>query len=261
MALRVLITVLALVAAVAHRYWPWFGTRDHFEITLLIVAILPWAGAIFKSIEIPGIGKFELQELKRQVAENRGTILSVKQEVRGAVQSLEQRTDALFQPLRSPLVVRGETPRSLAAELKSLGQQYVDIRKRLASGKEKTAQMSVIFGQMVALSASVDDIEVERYLLSDDAGERLQAYAFLYAKPRASALEQLVKTVTSGLEPYPFSQYWGIRSIGRILETVDSKTVSASVKRELSTFCNQVSTDTDRHFELSKIAETLGFEC
>jgi hypothetical protein len=111
------------------------------------------------------------------------------------------------------------------------------------------------------LSASVDDLEVERYLLSDDAGERLQAYAFLYAKPRASALGQLVKTVTSGLEPYPFSQYWGIRSIGRILETVDSKTVSASVKRELSTFCNQVSTDTDRHFELSKIAEALGFEC
>ena len=33
--------VLTTHNGLAHRYRPWFGTRDHFEITLLIVASLP----------------------------------------------------------------------------------------------------------------------------------------------------------------------------------------------------------------------------
>jgi hypothetical protein len=260
MVLRIVVTIIALAAAVAHRYWPWFGTRDHFEIIALIVAVLPWASAIFKSVDIPGVGKFELQELKRQVAKNEGRILTIKEEVRGAVQSLEQRTDAILQPV-DVAASRQQGLRSPAEEFGSLGRQYVEIRLKTQPGKEKTAQMSRIFGQMLSVAVSVENFDVVKALASDDAGERLQAYAFLYSKPTFSYLERLVATVTSGLEPWPFGQYWAIRAVGRIVENVDPKTIPMSVKRELRDFCIQLPTDTDRHFELSKTVRVLGFDC
>jgi hypothetical protein len=81
MAMRVMITAIALTLLLAHRHAPWFNTKDNFEIALGIVAVLPWLNTIFKSVEIPGVGKFELQEIKKQLNEQSDKITSMREEV------------------------------------------------------------------------------------------------------------------------------------------------------------------------------------
>jgi hypothetical protein len=60
--------------------------------------------------------------------------------------------------------------------------------------------MSSIFGKMVAISARIDEIELSPFLTSSDAGKRLAAYSYLYAKPDVDVLAQIVNNITSGLE-------------------------------------------------------------
>jgi hypothetical protein len=121
--------------------------------------------------------------------------------------------------------------------------------------------MSSIVGKMVAISSRMSAFDPLPNLSSADAGTRLTAYAYLYAKPNPVALDQLVNTVC-GIENTPFGQYWGIRAITRTLEALnDPTTVSTSVKRRLADFCKRLPNGTDRRFELSKIASSLGIEC
>ncbi len=55
-----IITVGALSAAIAHMLWPKF-VPDAITAGLLFIAVLPWLTPIIKSIEVPGVGKLELQ--------------------------------------------------------------------------------------------------------------------------------------------------------------------------------------------------------
>jgi hypothetical protein len=61
--LRTLITVLALLAVVAHIVWPALRI-DAITVTLLVVAVIPWLRPLFKSLELPGGLKVEFQDLK-----------------------------------------------------------------------------------------------------------------------------------------------------------------------------------------------------
>jgi hypothetical protein len=65
--LSILVSSAALAVMVAHLAWPNLRI-DAITLGLLILAIIPWLAPLFKSIELPGIGKFEFQELKREVA-------------------------------------------------------------------------------------------------------------------------------------------------------------------------------------------------
>jgi hypothetical protein len=58
--LRLIITIGAISAAIAHMLWPKF-VPDAITAGLLFLAILPWLAPIIKSIEVPGVGKLELQ--------------------------------------------------------------------------------------------------------------------------------------------------------------------------------------------------------
>jgi hypothetical protein len=60
------ITVSALVLIVAHLCWPDISI-DPITVTLFVIGIVPWLSSIFKSLEFPGGGKLEFQELKEKV--------------------------------------------------------------------------------------------------------------------------------------------------------------------------------------------------
>jgi len=246
------VTAIALAALVAHRYFSWCAAHDRFETVMLVVAFIPWAGLFFKSVDITGLGKVELRELRKQVEENRG-----------AVASLEQRADAVTGSAIERVTTKSvASDRDPVAELESLGRHYVETRLELRPGDERTAAMSAIFGKMAATCASVDRFDVEAHLTSSDPGDRLTAYAFLYVKPDASYLAPLVRTVTDGLEDKPFGQYWGLRAIGSVIDTFkDKDRIPSAVKLRLKEFCNKLPRSTDRHFELSKISRCLGFRC
>jgi hypothetical protein len=61
--LRIGITVVALAFAAAHLRWPDLSI-DAVTLALLLAAISPWLGLIFKSLELPGGWKLEYREFQ-----------------------------------------------------------------------------------------------------------------------------------------------------------------------------------------------------
>lgn len=57
-------TVVSILIIVVHIIWPSLKI-DAINLTLIIVATIPWLAPLFKSLELPGGLKFEFQELKR----------------------------------------------------------------------------------------------------------------------------------------------------------------------------------------------------
>jgi hypothetical protein len=62
--LRQTVTLVALALALVHLRWPSLAI-DAITVTLLIAAVLPWLGPLFKSLELPGGWKVEFQDLQR----------------------------------------------------------------------------------------------------------------------------------------------------------------------------------------------------
>ena len=78
---QVFITVSALIIAIVHLLWPNLSI-DAITLALFIVAVLPWAAPLLKSVELPGGWKVEFQELQKvkSDAAKAGLLESRKQE-------------------------------------------------------------------------------------------------------------------------------------------------------------------------------------
>jgi len=58
------ITLVALSIALTHLLWPKLAI-DAITIAFVAIAVLPWLAPIFKSIELPGIGKVEFKDMQK----------------------------------------------------------------------------------------------------------------------------------------------------------------------------------------------------
>ncbi|MBI5842686.1 MAG: hypothetical protein HZB19_21555 [Chloroflexi bacterium] len=58
------ISFFAVLVAIIHLVWPKL-TIDSITIALIIIAIIPWLGSLFKSLEFPGGLKVEYHELQK----------------------------------------------------------------------------------------------------------------------------------------------------------------------------------------------------
>lgn len=56
--------MIAAILAVIHVLLPQLPI-DTITIVLIILALLPWLSPIFKSVEVPGVGKFDYQDLEK----------------------------------------------------------------------------------------------------------------------------------------------------------------------------------------------------
>jgi len=114
-ALQISISSLACVFLVAHLIWP--GLRvDAITLTLFAMAVVPWLGSIFKSLEMPGGWKFEFKDFAEAVtnAEASGLLAAKKVPLISQTQS-----DATY------LALLDTYPRLAVISLR------VDIEKRL----------------------------------------------------------------------------------------------------------------------------------
>jgi hypothetical protein len=64
--IAVVVTLGAAALAIVHLLQPDWKV-DGITVALVVVALLPWLGPLFKSIELPGLGRVEFQEYKRHV--------------------------------------------------------------------------------------------------------------------------------------------------------------------------------------------------
>lgn len=249
--LRVLVTVLALSAAVVHVARPRL-IPDLLTAGLLLVAIVPWLAPIIKSLEITGLGKLELQEIRREAEAARGAADSAgkKAELALAGTSIGANEFSGRPQLSVP-----EDPLALAAE-------YNNIRATQKSGPARTAAMTALIRRMMSASMHLAAQEVEALLMDVDAGRRLLAYAALYAIPRPDLLKELVASVTR-IEDNPFGQYWGIQAISRAIALPSGTNLQRApladgeVTRQLQDLLVRLPKGSDRYYELSRLLSTL----
>jgi hypothetical protein len=110
---------------------------------------------------------------------------------------------------------------------------------------------------MIEISSLLEEFDLESTLLSDDAGWRLAAYAYLYAKPDARSIKLLVDSV-AWKEDKPFGQYWGLQAVERVVAVCKSEDIPASVLSVLQSYANKVPRGTDRDHEVRKLLQEIG---
>lgn len=86
-------------------------------------------------------------------------------------------------------------------------------------------------------------------LNSDDEGQRLAAYAYLYPNPEPELTSQLVETIA---KDNPFAQYWALRTLRRQLQ-VDPEALDRNGRRCLQELFADLDPGTDRAYELRQI--------
>jgi hypothetical protein len=240
--LRVIISIVALAAIASHLLWPAL-VIDGITLGLLILAALPWLAPLIKSIEVPGIGKVELQEIKQQAQEAKGAALSATQKAELALAGASPEVESY---------TKVSAPRSAEQELENLVEKYNTIRATQPSGDARTSAMTGVVSKMIRLFPRLKSFDVETPLKERNRGKRLSAYAYLYANPDIAQLENLVNSVTQ-IEDKPFGQYWGIQAIGKVLGSRGNREVNRETLYRLRQFLSKLQPGTDRHYELTRI--------
>jgi hypothetical protein len=244
---RIIISIVALSLLIAHVYWPKISL-DAISIAFLVLACLPWLSSYIKSVEIPGIGKFELQEIKKQIQETQGAIQSVSQKAEFA---------SITSNVESQRLGQIDNVQQAQDKLKSMVDEYNTIRATMDRGSARTTAMTKVVRQMVDLAPSLSNFNLSDTLKSSDRGIRLSAYAYLFAKPDFDKINNLVESVTE-IEDKPFGQYWGIQAIGKVIANRVSKNLSIKTLSRLKLYFLGLQAGTDRHYELGKILKDLG---
>lgn len=237
---RVLVSALALAVAAIHLTWPRLKV-DGIIVALVVIALLPWLGSVFESLELPGGWKVQYREIRRQLNETQAKT----QQATGAAASASRKAE---------FAVATNEPGShtgTAQQLNELVDQYNEIRSSQQSGYPRTTIMTQIVGRMVRLSRGLPNYDWRDALRSDNQGRRMAGYAWLYARPDPAATELLVQTLTTR-ENTNFGQYWAIQALQRCLPLTDIRT-RASLIQELNTFLAKLPSDSDRHYELSNL--------
>lgn len=237
---RLLVTSGAIVAAAVHVVFPQI-VPDAITAGLIALAILPWLAPLVRSVEIPGVGKVELQQVQRDLLEAKGAALSA-----------ERKAD--FVAEIAPTRGVGLTPIAPTPTIEALAAEYNEIRATQRSGAARTASMTTVVRRMIDALGPSDTFDVMGNLSSKDRGKRLSAYAYLYSRqrPDTSLLDSLVNSLVN-IEDKPFGQYWGLQALSRMLGRLDRATLKPDTVAELDKLLGRLRPGTDRHYELSRI--------
>ena len=242
--LQVGVTAVAVSAAVVHLVSP--GIKiDGVLLGLLGVALLPWLGFILQSLELPGGIKLTYRNLERRLEETRQK-LEVTQ---GEVASTRNRVN--FAESGGVPDLKSDSPEG---EWRQLIDRYNTIRTTMKSGPIRTQAMTDVVRHLTILAGRLDAYDWQSALRSNDGGERVAAYAYLYARPIGTSVEELVSALTHA-ESTPFGQYWAILALEKCLP---GKTASLqNVEYELRKYLADVPVGSDRYFELSRLLAVI----
>ena len=239
-ATRIALSTVAVALAVAHVVWP--GLKiDTITITLLLVAALPWLQTLFASISTP-LFSVQFRELKRRVETLDGKVESSSR----LMTAYEARDRAR----------RSDRASNVDATMTDLTQQYNDVRANMKSGPARTDVMTGLVGQMLAAIEAGASVDIDRGLHSADRGERLTAYAALYADPDPTKAAALANSLIQ-FEDSPFGQYWALQSLRRIVETSPANTIDDETIDELLAYAKTLPPGSDRAYEVNRLLRVV----
>jgi len=231
---------MALGIAVVHVVWPSLRI-DNTTVLLLVVAVSPWLGELFSSIELPGGAKLEYRRLEQRMDEADVRAALLDHEVDGAAATARV---ALAAAGSSPLADQGEDDSSAADALERLTADYVRLRESTPSSPSRTSEQERIFAEMLKIVPRIREFDVDAMLTSENAGRRLAAVARLYSNPDPAKLIPLVEMATS--EELPFLIYWAFNALSRVVHEKGADQVPIGVVRRLRAHVLQLPVGSDR---------------
>ena len=243
---RLLVTAVALAAVAAHLMWSNLKF-DGVVVAMLVVALLPWLGSVFESLELPGGWKLQYREMQQQLEKTHAQ----SQQAIGAAASASQKADFAL-AASEPTTGTG----TASDKFNELVAKYNLIRASQQSSHARTKTLTQMVGQMAALAREMPDYPWQEALSSDDRGRRVAAYAWLYARPTADASQLLTQTLTTGREDTDFGQYWNLQALQRCLQLADPDT-AAALKPGLERFLPSLPPSNPRYHELSDLLQQL----
>ncbi len=243
--LRIGWTIVVLGLGALHLLLP-ARSVDSITVVLLVIAVLPWAQPLIKSIELLGV-KVELQDLKDRLADVEGATASANRQAQLALA-----TTGPAAPAQAPAVTNASSDDTLRA----LAEEYNVIRRDQRSGDARTTAMTAVVRKMIDLVPNLGSFDIATELRSDDRGRRLAAYAVLYARPDATFLSDLVQSVAKR-EDKPFGQYWGLQAVSRVIATAGNN-IPPAVVEQLRACAENLPRGTDRAYVLRRILEGIG---
>ena len=243
---RLLVTAVALVAVAGHLIWSNLKV-DGVVVAMLVIALLPWLGNVFESLELPGGWKLKYREIQQQLENTHAQ----SQQAIGAAASASQKADFAL-AAGEPATGTG----TASEQFNELAAKYNHIRATQQSSRTRTKTLTEIVAQMVALAREMPDYPWQEALSSDDRGRRVAAYAWLYARPNADASRLLVRILTTAREDTDFGQYWNLQALQRCLQLADPDT-AATLKPELGRFLPRLPPNSPRYHELSDLLQQL----
>ncbi|MFE9574680.1 hypothetical protein ACFYMW_40315 [Streptomyces sp. NPDC006692] len=196
---------------------------DGATLVLAAIAVVPWLGDLFESIELPGGAKLQYRRLEERVeaAEQRA------EEARLAVNDASRQA-------RVALVAAGDDSGRGERADEAVGRllrEFTDLRDRMPSGPARTYRQEQIVAELVRLTPQLDDFDVAGALGSADGGTRLAAYARLYALPEGDLLPALVEAAAE--ESFPFAQTWALNAVAVVIDAVGPGNVRLATARRL----------------------------
>jgi len=245
---KILISVVAAILVLIHLIHP-NAPLDSTLLVLLGVAVTPWLGVVFESVDTP-FGGVKYRDLEQRVNQLTAESSSLR-----IVQGANEARDRAQR-------VGNVSNDSSNDRLNELAAEYVSVRDPRSgkrSGDARTQLMTRIVGEMIAAADSGATIPLESALHSGDLGLRLAAYAVLYSHPDNNYTIPLVDSVID-LEPKPFGQFWGLRAISRLIEVAGPNSIDLDTARRLRDFKSQLPASSDRTYELRKILSGLGID-
>jgi hypothetical protein len=208
------------------------------------LVMLAFLGVFFT--EISGFGL----SLKRDVA----SVRDVAEDARGAAQSAQSVAQvAQDLSLRAPpdrAGIAGEVSIT-EQEIHRLADEYNATRHTTPSGAPRTSKMTSIVSNMISALKDVRPapFDLSSYLNSEDEGERLAAYAYLYANPDPRLTSQVAAVMA---RDKPFAQYWALRALRRQLQA-DPEALDLNSRRSLERLLVALGPGTDRSYELRQL--------
>lgn len=247
-----LVAVSALILYVSAPAWlssRYIERFDFIALGLVILAAVPWLTQWLDEFEFGGL-KVRLRNVEENVAANRQIVeeIAISTSVSGSQrEELEERKN------------KGEIQASKGSmeRFRNLAAEYVSIRKAMHSGPERTARMTEIFGQLEreARALGPDRMEVNEWLLQEDAGLQIAALGWLRAHPEYVKPGTLISVVDNSNQA--FVQYWALRVLRRHVEQDSVVDFTPRDVRQLKRLEKQIHPGTDRHYQIRCINEIL----
>ncbi|MFI0895717.1 hypothetical protein [Streptomyces sp. NPDC020983] len=247
------IACAAVAAAIVHMVRP--GLRiDGVTVVLLAVAVVPWLGELFDSIELPGGTKLQYRQLAERVeaAEERSA-------------QAGRTADDASRTARIALVTRGGEDTAApgaftdtsagsrgSGAVERLAEEYASLREHAPRSPARTDRMEQIFADLVTATRRQDDFGVGAALASAAPGIRLAAYARLYARPDGGYLDQLTQAVLDD-GAIAFNQYWGFHAILAVVGTAGAGRMRVDHVAQLEACLLRLPPDSDRSAVLRRL--------